>query len=116
MTNRLTVLAGVDGRSARGRRFKDLCIALSAPFGSFEGLSEEEAILVRHAVTMTIAAEEMQLAVANGEMVDNDGLIRTTNALARIMNALKVRHRPKREAASSLAAYLASKAKVVVDD
>lgn len=105
-SNGSTILAGVDGRSLEARRFRDLVVSFAEPLGGFEGLSEESAALVRQAASITMQNESIQAAAVRGEPVDAEQVVRLTNALTRVLSALK-RHRKPKSTAPSLADIVA---------
>jgi hypothetical protein len=96
VTNGTRVLDGVDGRSAGGRRFRDLIRDFSKPFGGLEALGEGDRVLIRQAAALALRAEAMQAAIINGEAVDHDALIRLSGEARRILSSIKRRaERPK---------------------
>jgi hypothetical protein len=107
VSNRSTILAGVDGRTPEARRFRDLVLAYSEDLGGFEALSEDAAALVKQAATVTMQTEAMQGAATRGEAVDAEQLVRLSNVLARLLKALHGRRKPKK--APSLAERLTGK-------
>src|SRR5215203_5415312 len=76
VTNGTRVLNGVDGRSASGRRFRDLIRDFGEPFGGLKALTGSDRVLVKQAAALALRAESMQAAIVNGEAVDHDALIR----------------------------------------
>jgi hypothetical protein len=107
VTNGRRMVEGVDSRSREGRRFRDLQIAYADDLGGPDGLSEAQKALVRQAATLQIQAERVQASVLRGEAVDEEQLTRLSNALARVLAALRAKAEP-RDAAPSLADYLAT--------
>jgi hypothetical protein len=105
-SNGSTILAGVDGRSLEARRFRDLVVSFAEPLGGFESLTEESAALVRQAASITMQNESIQAAAVRGEPVDAEQVVRLTNALTRVLSALK-RHRKPKSSAPSLAEIVA---------
>src|SRR5829696_8102461 len=88
VSNLSKLLDGVDGRSAMARRFRDLVESYAADLGGLDTLSESDRGLVRLAAGLALQAEGMQSAIARGEAVDADHMIRLTyesrRALSRI--------------------------------
>lgn len=105
-TNARSFLAGIDGRSTRARRFRDLMSSFAAGLGGIDALSESELALVRQAASVTMRAEELQSAIARGEAVDPDELIRLSNTSRRLLSGLKRREAPKTK---TLSEHLAAK-------
>ena len=108
VSNRSTLLQGVDGRSPAARRFRDLCLDFSEPLGGFQNLTEGAAILVKQAASVTMQAEAMQARTVSGEVVDYEQMVRLSNTLTRLLRGLKALAKPKK--APSLAERLAEKA------
>ncbi len=94
VTNGSKLVAGVDGRSADSRRYKDLCMSLADDLGGAAVLTEAQRALVRQAAAMIVQSEKLQSAVLRGEIVDCEQLTRLANAATRILTRLGI----KREA------------------
>jgi hypothetical protein len=62
ITNGSELLRGVDGRSAEGRRYRDLTEAFRAEFGL--GASEGEMAVIRLAAALTVQSETLQAGQA----------------------------------------------------
>jgi hypothetical protein len=103
---RNTKLHGVDGRTVGAIRFKHLLQSFSADLGGMAALSEAERGLVRQAASLMMRAEQLQAAIARGERVDPDELIRLTNTVRRTLAGLAKRERPK---PATLGDYIASR-------
>lgn len=101
-SNRKHLLPGTDGRSRRGRRFRDLVASLSADIGPFEGLPEEAAILVKQAATMLLAAESYQAQAVSGQDVDMGALLEVNCALERLLKELRELRERRAEAEKTL--------------
>jgi len=93
--NGSTILNAVDGRSAEGRRYRDLCISLVADLGGIVGLPKR----LRRASPLRCSHDHLrqktQVGLVRGEAVDLEQLARVTNGLTRLLNAIKARHKPK---------------------
>ena len=61
ITNGSELLRGVDGRSAEGRRYRDLTEAFRVEFGL--GASEREMAAIRLAAALTVQSETLQAAI-----------------------------------------------------
>jgi len=94
VTNGKKLLPQSNGRSAQGRRLKDLILAFSEPLGGYQRLAEPERALIRNAASMTVTLEELQSRVSRGEMVDLEQLTRLSHSQARVLATLR-RGRPK---------------------
>jgi hypothetical protein len=109
VTNRPSSVEGVDGRTAAGRRFRDLCRALADDLGGEASLTQAEILTVRNAASITVAAEAMQGRILRGEPVDPDEMTRLANASARLLGALRTKRTARKPNAPSLAEYLETK-------
>ena len=93
VSNGSKMLAGVDGRTAAARRYRDLVADLAADLGGLETLRQSDRALVRQAAAMTMRSEGMQAALLNGEAVDDEEQTRLENALTRTMAAISRKRR-----------------------
>lgn len=89
----------LDGRCRAARRFKALYGAFAADLGGEAALTAAERSLVRQAAAMTMRGEDLQNAILRGEIVDDDALVRLSNASARLLSALGVQRRSRQPAA-----------------
>jgi hypothetical protein len=100
ITNGSQLLAGIDGRTAAARRYRDLTISLADDLGGASSLMEAQRALVRQAAAMIVQSEKLQGEVLRGEIVDCEQLTRLANAATRILSRLglkrTVRHPPSR--------------------
>jgi hypothetical protein len=87
------MIAGVDGRSAEARRYRDLCQSFADDCGGAAALTEAQRSLVRQAATLTIQGELLQGAMIRGEPVDVEQQTRVANSLSRTLHRLGVRKR-----------------------
>ena len=85
--NGTRLLAGVDGRSATFRRFRDLVADLMAE--QDRDLSISEIGLIRSAAALLVRSEELQAAAARNEDLDGDELIRLTSEARRLLQLLR---------------------------
>ncbi len=83
-----------DGRSKVARRFKALVAAFSSDIGG--PLSHADTALVRQAAAMTVRAEQAQAALLNGQAVDEDRIVRLSNAVTRILTVLGAKQSKKK--------------------
>lgn len=91
VTNGKRLLAGVDGRSATARRFRDLIAELTIEAGGGEGLSAAQRSAIRQAAAILLRAEQVQADIVKGEPVDNDVLIRLSGEARRVLAGLRKR-------------------------
>jgi hypothetical protein len=87
VTNGSKLLAGVDGRSAGARRFRDLIRAIEAEAAA--PIREAKRGLIRQAAALTLRTEQLQAAIVRGENVDGDHLIRIAGTVRRLMVAIQ---------------------------
>ncbi len=106
ISNGSRLLEGIDGRSVGARRFRDLMVAFAEPYGGLAALSEPDQALVRQAASLTLESERLQAAIARGEPVDGDLLIRLASEARRALKGLKGHEAPSKP---SLGDYLAAK-------
>jgi hypothetical protein len=110
VSNGSRLLAGVDGRSAPARRFRDLMKEFTAELGGDAIMTEPMRALVRQAAAVTVEAEKMQTAIIRGDAVDTEQLVRVTNTLARLMNVLKTKAKASKAGQrTELSEYLRNK-------
>jgi hypothetical protein len=107
VTNGSKMIAGLDGRSAEARRYKDLCMSLADDLGGAAGLTEAQRALVRQAAGMIVQSEKLQSAVLRGELVSSEDLVRLSNSATRILTRLGIK-RERRDTTPSLHEYLAA--------
>jgi hypothetical protein len=91
VSNGTRLLAGVDGRTATARRYRDLIADFARDLGGADRLSTADHGLLRQAATLTLRAEQLQAAVVRGEPVDGDLLVRLAGEARRILVLLAQR-------------------------
>jgi hypothetical protein len=108
VTNGSKMIAGVDGRSADARRYRDLAMSFADDLGGAAVLTEAQRALVFQAAALVVKSESMNGAMIRGEDVNVEQQTRVANALGRTLNRLGIK---KREAKSvTLDDYLAARA------
>ena|SRR5215210_3505446 len=107
ISNGTRLLDGVDGRSASGRRFRDLIRDFAEPFGGLKTLREGDRVLVKQAAALALRAESMQAAIVNGEAVDHNALIRLSSEARRILES--IRRKSEKPKAPTLHDYIAGR-------
>ena len=80
---------GLDGRSERGRRWRDLLDQALAAYGA----SEPDKL--RELATLKLSLEATQAAVINGDILRSEDLIRLANAISRIEKVLGAKQRQR---------------------
>jgi hypothetical protein len=88
VTNGSKLMAGIDGRSAEARRYRDLCLSFADDLGGAAGLTESQRALVRQAAALTVQSEKLQGAMIRGEAIDDEQMTRVANSLARTLSRL----------------------------
>jgi hypothetical protein len=88
ITNGSKMVAGLDGRSAEARRYRDLVISYADDLGGSDKLTEAQRTLIAQAVTLQVQSERVQASVLRGELVDVEQLTRMANAAMRILTRL----------------------------
>jgi hypothetical protein len=106
VSNGTQLLAGVDGRSATFRRFRDLVDDLIAE--QDRELSISEIGLIRSAAALLVRSEELQAAAVRCEEIDGDELIRLTSEARRLLSSLRTPVIPVRDEPQTLDDYFAS--------
>jgi hypothetical protein len=111
LTNRKWILAGVDMRTPRGRRFRDLCVGFALEAGGDP--TETERALIRQAAAMVLTAETLQSAMVRGDVVNADDVIRLSSEARRILAPITQRASRRAKATagpSALDEYLSREA------
>ena len=106
VTNGSKMVAGLDGRSAVARRFRDLQISYADDLGGASVLTEAQRTLIAQTATLQVQAERVQAAVLRGEIVDSEQLTRLANSVAR--NLVRLGIKRQRRDTPTLAEYLAT--------
>ena len=100
-------MAGVDGRSARARRYRVVLRDLLADLSDEQNpLGAADLALAQQGALLIVRSETLRAAILNGDAdADDDALVRLSNSAVRVLNALRGK---KRAAAHtpSLAEYL----------
>lgn len=107
VSNGSRMLAGVDGRSAAARRYKDLRESFAEGKGGFANLGEADKMLCSQAAGLSLRVETLNAALVRGEPVDEEELVRVTNALVRLTDKLRAIEGAARP--EGLADYLAGR-------
>ena len=94
ISNGSKMVAGLDGRSATARRYRDLQISYADDFGGEARLTEAQRTLIASTATLQVQAERVQAAVLRGEIVDSEQLTRLANSVARNLVRLGIKRRP----------------------
>jgi hypothetical protein len=106
VTNGSKLMAGIDGRSAEARRYRDLCLSFADDLGGADGLTESQRALVRQAAALTVQSEKLQGAMLRGEDVSDEQMTRVANSLSRTLSRLG---RKRATAKLSVPEYLAQR-------
>jgi hypothetical protein len=114
VTNHKDLLPGLDGRSASARRFRDLVNAFVADMGGLDRCSEIKLGLVRRLAATTVAAEQLESRMVNGESVDISQLCTLASTTVRISQRLGL-ERKQRDVTPSLQSYLTNRSSITDD-
>jgi hypothetical protein len=90
-TGRRLFTEGGDGRSAWGRRWRDLCLSHANDLGGPDGLSEAQVSIIKRVSAMEIELEAMEARMSEGERVDLDQFGRLTGRLCRLLELVGIR-------------------------
>jgi hypothetical protein len=113
VTNGKTLIAGIDGRSAWMRRFRDLFEAHVSDLGGEGEISEAEKSIARRAATLAVECERMEALFATAGAATADELDlygRTANSLRRLLESTGLKRRPK-DVTPTLTEFLADHAR-----
>ena len=102
-----TALAGVDGRTHGGRRYREVCADLVDHLGG-EATAPQEAI-IRRAAALAIWCEQAETDQAQGKDLDIAAFTTATNTLRRLLADLGLERRA-RDVTPSLQSYIAGRA------
>jgi hypothetical protein len=104
LTNNPYRLDGVDMRTERGRRYRDIVDALMAEFGSANPVG------LRELAGLKFTLEQTQAAAVAGDERAREDLVRISNLVARREAVMREAARPARDTTPSLADILAEHA------
>ena len=105
--NGSALLAGVDGRSATFRRYRDILASLVVDMGGDP--SEAQMQIARRAAQLSTWCEEQDAAAANGQPFDIAAYTTASNSLRRLLGDLGL-ERTARNVTPTIVEYMASKA------
>lgn len=106
----LFLASSVDGRSLIARRFREVQFAIVSDLGGESAISEAEMALVRRAVTLVVNCEMFESRMAETGKLDTETYLPCVNALAKLLNALGLKRRPRQVGPSPLEGYHAANA------
>lgn len=110
VSNGSRLLEGVDGRSALGRRYRDLSMSLADDLGGADKLSTVQAAMVRQLAGVMVESERMQAAIVRDEQIDREQLVRLSNLQARLIHKLGLgKSKPAEDAPPTLHDYLSKR-------
>jgi len=100
-----TILAGVDMRTAGGRRFKELCADLVDHLG--DDPTAPQLAIIRRAAALGVWCEQAEADQAQGKELDVAAYTTATNTLRRLMADLGLERRA-RDVTPDLQSYIAT--------
>ncbi|MEQ8228604.1 MAG: hypothetical protein RIA64_11015 [Rhodospirillales bacterium] len=103
VSNGTDILAGIDGRSAVARRYRDIIQEISTDLGG--ELTETQLQIARRAASLAIWCESQESMMANGGELNISEFTTATNALRRLLADLGYAKVP-RDVTPSLAEIL----------
>lgn len=104
ITNDPFVLAGIDGRSAAGRRYRDIIHGLLNEYG------DGDLDRLRELAALKMTREAAQFAAVSGDPTASENLVRVSNVIARCEKLLRARARQREaQAPQGLRAKLSSR-------
>ena len=103
LSNDVRRLPGVSMKSARGRRYRDICEELLREFGH-----DADTARVRELASLKYGHEALQADFVGGDTTKADDLVRLSNLISRREKELRARRKPSRR--PSLAEQLAHEA------
>jgi hypothetical protein len=86
--NAATLFVDIDGRTAWGRRYRDVVAALVDDAGGLSSLTELRYVLIRRVAALVLEAERMEVSLANGEKIDVDLLARISSHIRRMSETI----------------------------
>jgi hypothetical protein len=95
VTNHRDLLPGWDGRSAGGRRYRDLVCQIAVDQGGLDRCSEARIQLVRRFAASCVMAEEMESRLVNGEKISIVEHALLCSTLVRIAHRIGINRVPK---------------------
>lgn len=102
MTNNLRALRGVDGRSAEGKRYRDLLDSIILEYG------DVDPIRIRALAGLRYTLEKTQTAVVNGDARAREDLVQIANLIDRRERELRAKRKAdEAKPINPLRAYLA---------
>jgi hypothetical protein len=105
VTNGASILPSVDGRTALGRRYRDVVEALTSDQGGASQLSEARLQLIRRFAACACLAEELESRLVRGEPVNLAEHASLCSSLVRLGSRIGVNRVAK--PVESLSQYLA---------
>jgi hypothetical protein len=110
ITNHRDLLPGIDGRSQKGRRYRDILLALVADQGGLDRLSEARVSLSRRFSALSVMAEAIEADLINGAQIDIAEFATIASTLVRLAARIGLNRRAK--VVPELADYLESRAEI----
>jgi hypothetical protein len=103
------LLAGIDGRSATARRYKEILTTIIADQGGADRLSETRSQLIRRFAAASVLAETIEARIIEGEPVDLNEHAQLSSTLVRLAQRIGIDRRA-RNVTPTLSEYLEAKA------
>jgi hypothetical protein len=110
ITNHTDLLPGIDGRSQKGRRYRDVLSALVSDAGGFDRISEARIQLCRRFAALAVTAEAIEADMVNGTPLDIAAFSTLSSTLVRLAARIGLNRRAK--VVPELSDYLESRAEI----
>jgi hypothetical protein len=115
VTNHADLLPGLDGRTSAARRFRDLVSGYIADMGGLDRCSEIKIGLLRRLAATTVAAEQLESRMVNGEEIDIGQLCTLASTAVRISQRLGL-NRVAKNVTPTLSDHLRSPPSVEIEE
>jgi hypothetical protein len=112
VSNGQDILAGIDGRSALARRYRDITAALVSDQGGLDRMSEARMQLCRRFAAQAVQAEALEARLVGGEEVRIEEHALISSTLVRLASRLGIDRRIGK-IVPDLGDYLEGRAKVL---
>jgi hypothetical protein len=90
------LLAGIDGRSAIARRYREIAGAIAQDLGGSDQLTEVQRQLIRTGAGLVVMREAMDVRLINGETsINASRYCRVSNSLRRVLATIGLTRTPK---------------------
>jgi hypothetical protein len=110
ITNHRDLLPDIDGRSQKGRRYRDVLTALVSDAGGFDRISESRVQLCRRFAALAVTAEGIEADLVNGGQIDIAAFSTLSSTMVRLASRIGLNRRAK--VVPELSDYLEGRAEI----